>query len=75
MSLRQLQPLARGLIADADLVKTETALATLRCHPTQTDIEEFRRHVRAAFGIGAEGASLGRPDGYVAWRSTGPRPH
>lgn len=25
---------------------------------------------RAAFGIGAAGATLVRPDGYVAWRAT-----
>lgn len=31
--------------------------------------EEFRRKFQAAFGIGSTGASLVRPDGYVAWRS------
>jgi putative polyketide hydroxylase len=71
MSLRQLQPLSRGLITDGDLVKTDAALALVRCHPTPTDAEAFRRDFRRAFGIGPEGASLVRPDGYVAWRSIG----
>jgi putative polyketide hydroxylase len=69
MSLRQLQPLSRGLIADGDLVKTEADLAVVQCHATPTDAEVFRRDFRTAFGIGSEGASLVRPDGYVAWRS------
>jgi 2-polyprenyl-6-methoxyphenol hydroxylase-like FAD-dependent oxidoreductase len=34
------------------------------------DPEQFRREFRTAFGIGATGASLIRPDGYVAWRSS-----
>jgi putative polyketide hydroxylase len=34
------------------------------------DLDTFRREFRSAFGIGPEGASLIRPDGYVAWRST-----
>ncbi len=25
-----------------------------------------------AYGVGAEGAALVRPDGFVAWRATGP---
>jgi 2-polyprenyl-6-methoxyphenol hydroxylase-like FAD-dependent oxidoreductase len=31
--------------------------------------EAFRQEFRTAFGIGPAGASLIRPDGYVAWRS------
>lgn len=69
MSLRQLQPLSRGRITDRELVKTEAALAIVRCQATPNDAEAFRRAFRIAFGIGAEGASLVRPDGYVAWRS------
>jgi hypothetical protein len=34
-----------------------------------TDVDTFRRDFRAAFGVGPQGASLVRPDGYVAWRS------
>jgi hypothetical protein len=69
MSLRQLQPLSRGLITDADLEKTEADLARVPCHATPTDADAFRGEFRRAFGIGLEGASLVRPDGYVAWRS------
>jgi putative polyketide hydroxylase len=70
LSLRQLQPLSRGLITDEDLLKTGAALAVVPCHPTPTDPEAFRRAFRRAFGIGPAGASLVRPDGYVAWRSS-----
>ncbi len=69
MSLRQLQPVSQGQLTDEALAKTEAALATVRCHATPTDAETFRKNVRTAFGIGPEGASLVRPDGYVAWRS------
>ncbi len=31
----------------------------------------FLEHFHAAFGIGSDGASLVRPDGYIAWRSAG----
>jgi putative polyketide hydroxylase len=37
----------------------------------RTDAEAFQRDFRHAFGLGPEGASLVRPDGYVAWRSIG----
>jgi len=37
-----------------------------------SDLEVFRKEFRSAFGIGSAGASLIRPDGYVAWRSTEP---
>jgi putative polyketide hydroxylase len=69
MSLRQLQPLSRGLITDAVLEKAEADLAGVRCHPVPVDADVFRREFRTAFGIGPDGASLIRPDGYVAWRS------
>jgi hypothetical protein len=69
MSLRHLQPLSRGLITDGDLVETGAGLASVRCHPTPTDAQAFRRDFQTAFGIGPDGASLVRPDGYVAWRS------
>ncbi len=69
MSLRQLLPVSQGIITEGDLVKTEADLATVRCHPMPTDVETFRKDFRTAFGIGATGASLVRPDGYVAWRS------
>jgi len=38
---------------------------------TSEDPGSFRRAFRTAFGVGPTGASLIRPDGYVAWRSTG----
>jgi hypothetical protein len=69
MSLRQLQPLSRGLITDAALEKTEADLAGVRCQAMPLDADVFRRDFRIAFGIGPDGASLIRPDGYVAWRS------
>ncbi len=69
MSLRQLQPVSRGLITDGDLVKIDADLATVQCHATPVDADAFRRGFRTAFGIGPDGASLVRPDGYVAWRS------
>ncbi len=34
--------------------------------------ENFRHEFCAALGIGAQGATLVRPDGYVAWRSVNP---
>jgi 2-polyprenyl-6-methoxyphenol hydroxylase-like FAD-dependent oxidoreductase len=69
MSLRQLQPLSRGLISDAALEKAEAQLVAVRCSAKPIDSEVFRRDFRTAFGIGTDGASLVRPDGYVAWRS------
>lgn len=47
------------------LAKTEAEPAAVRGQAVVTDAEVFR----AAFGIGSAGASLIRPDGYVAWRS------
>jgi 2-polyprenyl-6-methoxyphenol hydroxylase-like FAD-dependent oxidoreductase len=68
MSLRQLQPLARGQITDEALAKTESDLAAMRYDATASDPVDPDAF-RAAFGIGPAGASLVRPDGYVAWRS------
>jgi 2-polyprenyl-6-methoxyphenol hydroxylase-like FAD-dependent oxidoreductase len=67
MSLRQLQPLSQGQISDETLASVESELATALPGATlldSIDPEAFGR----AFGIGADGASLIRPDGYVAWR-------
>jgi 2-polyprenyl-6-methoxyphenol hydroxylase-like FAD-dependent oxidoreductase len=69
MSLRQLQPVSDGKLTDPALAKTETLLAGVQCQPTLTDAAVFRNDFRSAFGIGPSGASLIRPDGYVAWRS------
>jgi putative polyketide hydroxylase len=55
---------------DDDLAKTAADLAVVQCDATPTDLEAFRIDLRTAFGIGPAGASLVRPDGYVAWRST-----
>jgi 2-polyprenyl-6-methoxyphenol hydroxylase-like FAD-dependent oxidoreductase len=68
MSLRQLQPLSQGQISDETLASVESGLATALRGATlldPLDPEAFGR----AFGIGPEGASLIRPDGYVAWRA------
>jgi putative polyketide hydroxylase len=69
MSLRQLQPVSDGKLTDAALSKAEAALATVQCEAVVTDADVFRNDFRAAFGLGPSGASLIRPDGYVAWRS------
>lgn len=69
MTLRQLQPLSRGLITDQDLAKTEADLAAVPSDAAPVDPQSFRIEFRTAFGIGPTGASLVRPDGYVAWRS------
>ncbi len=71
MSLRQLQPMSQGLITADGLAKTETDLALLKDDVTPSEPDAFRKDFLTAFGIGREGASLVRPDGYVAWRSTG----
>ncbi|MFB1484925.1 FAD-dependent oxidoreductase [Corallococcus sp. RDP092CA] len=70
MSLRQLQPVSDGKLSDAALVKTETLLAAVPCQAVPMDAAVFRNDFRAAFGLGPSGASLVRPDGYVAWRSS-----
>ncbi|HWB23598.1 MAG TPA: FAD-dependent monooxygenase [Gaiellaceae bacterium] len=69
MSLRQLQAVAGGKLTDEALSKTEAELAAVRCDAGVTDAHVFRNAFRAALGIGRSGASLVRPDGYVAWRS------
>jgi putative polyketide hydroxylase len=69
MSLRQLQPLSHGLITDEALAKTKSDLAAVRYDVAPSDPVDPRAF-RKAFGIGPTGASLVRPDGSVAWRST-----
>ncbi len=71
LSLRQLQPMSQGLITEEDLAKAEVDLAAIRFNATPPAPEVFLKAFRTAFGIGATGASLIRPDGYVAWRSIG----
>jgi putative polyketide hydroxylase len=69
MSLRQLQPVSGGMLTVAALAHAEAALGAVACEAFATDAEVFRNDFRAAFGLGPSGASLVRPDGYVAWRS------
>jgi putative polyketide hydroxylase len=75
MSLRQLQPLAPKRLTEERLAQTEANLAlvpadALAPAPEKAvDPEAFLEEFRAAYGIGRTGASLIRPDGYVAWRS------
>ena len=76
MSLRQLHLLAPKQFTAERLAQTEADLALIRADalppdPEQgaADPEAFRTQFRAAYGIGPVGASLIRPDGYVAWRS------
>ncbi len=71
LSLRQLQPMSQGLITEEDLAKAEVDLAAIRFNATPPAPEVFLKEFRTAFGIRATGASLIRPDGYVAWRSIG----
>ena len=70
MSLRQLQPLSQRQLTDEALAKTEAELATIIDGRTLLDPVDPDAFL-VAFGIGPAGASLVRPDGYVAWRSTG----
>ncbi len=69
MSLRQLQPVSDGKLTDVALEKTRAALSRVPCQAVVADAEAFSSEFRAAFGTGRFGASLIRPDGYVAWRS------
>jgi len=71
MSLRQLLPVSQGLITGEALARAEADLAVIQVAVTPPDPAAFRAAFRAAFGIGPAGASLVRPDGYVAWRATG----
>lgn len=48
-----------------------TNALTLDCEARPVDADVFRTGIRAAFGLGPSGASLIRPDGYVAWREVG----
>ena len=69
MTLRQLQPMSQGMITDAALALIAVALEGVVCTVTPGDCDVFLNDFEAAFGIGPSGASLIRPDGYVAWRS------
>ena len=71
MGLRQLQPMSGGLITDEGLAETRADLSAVEVEVAPADPEAFRTDFRTAFGIGPAGASLVRPDGYVAWRSNG----
>jgi putative polyketide hydroxylase len=70
MSLRQLQPLSQGQITDEALASAESELAKVLDQATLVDPVDPEAFLKA-FGMGSAGASLIRPDGYVAWRSTG----
>jgi putative polyketide hydroxylase len=59
-------PVGAKLTTDTPI---ERIVAELAGNAVPPDPEVFRREFRTAFGIGATGASLVRPDGYVAWRS------
>ncbi len=69
MSLRQLQPVSKGLLTETCLAQTAADLAVIQCEAMPHDPEAFRKDFRVAFGIGPQGACLVRPDGFVAWRS------
>jgi putative polyketide hydroxylase len=69
MSLRQLQPLSDGKLSDEALARTETLLAAVPSQATPAAPDVFRNDFRSSFGLDPSGASLIRPDGYVAWRS------
>ncbi len=70
MSLRQLQALSQGQLTDEALAKAEAELATVTEDGTMLDPIDLDAFL-TTFGIGPTGASLIRPDGYVAWRSIG----
>jgi putative polyketide hydroxylase len=67
-----------GWVLLADDARWRTAAAhaselglTLQCACIGVDVQPSDSDaLRAAFGIGAGGASLIRPDGYIAWRVT-----
>jgi hypothetical protein len=70
MSLRQLQPLSRGQLTDEALATAESELAVVMDGRTLLDPVDTGAFL-VAFGINPAGASLIRPDGYIAWRSAG----
>lgn len=69
MTLRQLQPMSEGLITDEKLERIAQDISGVRTTAIPADSEAFQKDFQTAFGIGPAGASLVRPDGYVAWRS------
>ncbi|WP_437317517.1 hypothetical protein [Sorangium sp. So ce385] len=56
-----------GLAAAHAVERLGVALECVRIGAEVRPVEE--RALRKAFGLGAGGASLVRPDGHVAWRS------
>jgi putative polyketide hydroxylase len=68
MSLRQLQPVSQGKITYEALASVESKLVPVLGRATLLDSIDPEAFVKA-FGIGHQGASLIRPDGYIAWRS------
>lgn len=54
---------------DPTSLTLDTPIEQMPYTPPSTDPALFPARVRAAFGIGASGCSLIRPDGYIAWRS------
>jgi hypothetical protein len=68
MSLRQLQPVSQGKITDEALASVVSKLVPILGPATLIDPVDPEAFVKA-FGIGHQGASLIRPDGYIAWRS------
>jgi 2-polyprenyl-6-methoxyphenol hydroxylase-like FAD-dependent oxidoreductase len=71
MTLRQLMPMSEGLITDDKLHRIERDISDVRSTAISADSGVFQKEFQIAFGIGPAGASLVRPDGYVAWRSAG----
>lgn len=72
MTLRQLQPLAAQQLTDERLAAVEariTHIVDAGDSSKAPDPAAIRAEFCAAFGINPSGASLIRPDGYVAWRS------
>ncbi|MGI5269536.1 hypothetical protein ACQEUU_10325 [Nonomuraea sp. CA-218870] len=43
-------------------------------HIVVDELTDVTGQRRARYGVGAGGAVLIRPDGYIAWRATGPAP-
>jgi putative polyketide hydroxylase len=65
--------MSQGLITDERLMSAKAALALVVCEAGSSVPETpdaFQKTLRTSFGIGPAGATLIRPDGYVAWRAT-----
>lgn len=61
--------LGTGKLTDEALARTEALLAAVHSEARPVAAEVLQDEARAAFGLGPSGASLIRPDGYVAWRT------